>query len=110
MKIFKLWLNDYKNKKAKEPNYKFLELETIIKYEKIAEEYGISEGAKDFLKVYKRVKKPYKLKYIPIKKSRPQGHDYYSFRNYFIKSRLSQMRATKTNLFYTKGKYKGLRF
>jgi hypothetical protein len=118
MKIFKLWLNDYKNKKSRESNYKFLELETIIKYEKIAEEYGVSEVARGlkpsiksdegFLKVYKRVKKPYKLQYMPIKKSRPQGQDYYSFRNSFIKSRLGQMKAAKTKLFYTEGKYKGL--
>jgi hypothetical protein len=118
MKIFKVWLKDYKNKKEKELNYKFLPLSTITKYEKIAEEYGVSEVARGlkpstksdegFLQVYKRVEKPHKLQYIPIKKSRPQGQDYYSFRNTFIKSRLAQMKASKTPLFYKDGKYKGL--
>ena len=108
----------YKNKKEKETIYKFLPLSTITKYEKIAEEYGVSEVARGlkpsiksdegFLQVYKRVQKPYKLQYIPIKKSRPQGQDYYSFRNTFIKSRLAQMKASKTPLFYKEGKYKGL--
>lgn len=118
MKIFKEWLSDYKKKKNKEMDYKFLPLSTVIKYEKIAEEYGVSEVARGlipstktdegFLKVYKRVKKPHKLQYIPIKQSRPQGQDYYSFRNSFIKSRLGQMKASNAPLFYKEGKYKGL--
>lgn len=118
MSVFNVWLKDYKNKKDKEPNYKFLPLSTIAKYEKLAEEYGVSEVARGlkpstksdegFLKVYKRVEKPHKLQYIPIKKTRPQGQDYFSFRNSFIKSRLGQMKALKTPLFYKEGKYKGL--
>ena len=118
MKIFKIWLMDYKNKKKIQLNYDFLPLTTVIKYEKLAEEYGVSDVARGlkpstktnegFLKVYKRVKQPNKLQYIPVKKSRPQGQDYYSFRNTFIKSRLGQMKALKTPLFYTNGKYKGL--
>lgn len=118
MKVFKEWLSDYKNKKENEPNYKFLPLSTVMKYEKLAEEYGVSQVARGvvassktdegFLKVYKKIVKPYKLQYIPVKKNRPQGQDYYSFRNSFLKSRLGQMKASKTPLFYTDGKYKGL--
>ena len=118
MTIFKKWLLNYKNRKSQEPNYNFLTLEQIAKYEKIANEYGVSEVARGikpstktdegFLQVYKKVKKPYKLQYIPIKKTRPQGQDYYSFRNSFISSRLGQMKHSKTPLFYTDGKYKGM--
>jgi hypothetical protein len=118
MKIFKIWLQDYKKKKEEEPNYKFLSLSTVLKYEKIAEDFGVSKVARGlipstktdegFLKVYKKVQSPYKLQYIPVKKNKPEGQDYYSFRNSFIKSRLGQMKASKTPLFYTEGKYKGL--
>lgn len=118
MDIFKKWLLNYKNKKSQEPKYKFLSLEQIAKYEKIANEYRVSEVARGikpstktdegFLQVYKRVIKLYKLQYIPIKKDRPQGRDYYSFKNSFISSRLGQMKYSKTPLFYTKGKYKGM--
>lgn len=118
MKIFKKWLDSYKKLKEKETNYKFLPLSVIKKYEKIAEEYGVSQVARGikpssksdngFLQVYKKVKNPHKLQYIPIKKDEPNGQDYYSFRNTFIKSRLGQMKALKTPLFYKEGKYKGL--
>ena len=118
MKIFKKWLLNYKKKKEEDTNYKFLPLSTVLKYEKIAEEYGVSKVARGlmpstktdegFLKVYKKVQSPHKLQYIPVKKNKPQGQDYYSFRNSFIKSRLGQMKASKTPLFYTEGKYKGL--
>lgn len=98
MKIFKTWLLDYKNKKTKEPKYKFLSLETVMKYEKLAKEYGIKTL---FIDIYKK-NKPYKLQYIPYK----NGQDYYSYRNSLIKSKLEKI--SNSNLFYTKGKYKGL--
>jgi len=118
MIIFKNWLDTYQKQKQKEPNYKFLSVEVVKKYEKLAAEYGISEVARGikpstktdegFCKIYKQVKYPHKLQYMPVKKNKPNGQDYYSFRNTFIKSRLGQMKATKTPLFYTEGKYKGL--
>jgi hypothetical protein len=118
MNIFKEWLKNYKNKKDKEPQYDFLPLSIIKKYEKIAEEYGVSEVARGikpskktdegFLEVYKRVKNPYKLQYILTKENNYIGQDYCSFRNTFIKSRLGQIKAAKTPLFYSSGKYKGL--
>ena len=99
-----------KNKKEKETIYKFLPLSTITKYEKIAEEYGVSEVARGlkpsiksdegFLQVYKRVQKPYKLQYIPIKKSRPQGQDYYSFRNTFIGPKLEKSDKKKNRAYF----------
>lgn len=118
MNVFKEWLKNYKNKKDKEPQYDFLLLSIIKKYEKIAEEYGVSEVARGikpskitdegFLEVYKRVKNPYKLQYILTKENNFIGQDYCSFRNTFIKSRLGQIKAAKTPLFYSSGKYKGL--
>ena len=99
MKIFKKWLLNYKKKKEEDTNYKFLPLSTVLKYEKIAEEYGVSKVARGlmpstktdegFLEVYKKVQSPHKLQYIPVKKNKPDGQDYYSFRNSFIKSRLA---------------------
>ena len=118
MNIFDKWLKSYNKLKQKELNYKFLSVETVKKYEKLAAEYGVSEVARGlkprtktdegFCKVYKLVRHPHKLQYIPVKKNRPDGQDYYSFRNTFIKSRLGQMKSAKTPLFYTEGKYKGL--
>lgn len=118
MNIYKEWLKDYENKKKKEPKYDFLPLSVVIKYEKIAEEYGVSEVARGlksskktdegFLEVYKRVKNPSKLQYILTKKDNYKGQDYNSFRNTFIKARLGQIKAAKTPLFYSSGKYKGL--
>jgi hypothetical protein len=118
MDIFKKWLNSYNKLKQDEPNYKFLPVEVVKKYEKLAAEYGVSEVARGlkpstktdegFCKVYKRIKYPHKLQYIPVKKNRPDGQDYYSFRNTFIKSRLGQIKSAKTPLFYIEGKYKGL--
>jgi len=118
MNVFNEWLKDYKNKKEIEPQFEFLPLSIIKKYEKIAEEYGVSEVARGikpskktdegFLEVYKRVKTPYKLQYILTKKNNYTGQDYCSFRNSFIKSRLGQIKAAKTPLFYSSGKYKGL--
>ena len=118
MKIFKKWLLNYKKKKEEDTNYKFLPLSMVLKYEKIAEEYGVSKVARGlmpstktdegFLEVYKKVQSPHKLQYIPVKKNKPEGQDYYSFRNSFLKSRLGQTKASKTPLFYTEGKYKGL--
>ena len=57
---------------------------------------------KYFLNVYKKIKKPYKLKYIPINK--PSGYDYYSYRNHVITSILKKIKK----LYYTSGKYKDL--
>jgi len=108
MYIFKNWLKSYNQLKENEPNYKFLSIEIIKKYEKLAKEFGIKLNNKtdeEFYKVYKKVKYPYKLQYIPIKKNKPYGQDYYSYRNTLIKSKLPLI---KNNLFYTEGKYKGL--
>jgi hypothetical protein len=115
MVIFKKWLNKYpKLRKYEDKNYKFLTLKQIKKYENI---YKVSEVArgikkgtktdKGFLEMYKQVKKPHKLQYIPIKANKPEGQDYWSYRIGFINARLGQMKAQKTPLYYPDGKYKG---
>lgn len=120
MKIFKNWLKKYPKLKANEDkNYKFLSLEQIAKYKKIAEIYKISKVArgikkatrtdKGFLQIYSNVGgKSNKLQYIPVKSDKPDGQDYWSYRIGFINSRLGQMKKTSTPLYYTFGKYKDL--
>jgi hypothetical protein len=118
MIIFEKWLGEYKKlKKEEDKNYKFLTLEQIKKYEKIADIYKVSEVArglkkgtktdKGFLEMYKEVGgKEYKLQYIPVKSNKPDGQDYWSYRIGFIHSRLGQMKKQNTPLYYLDGKYK----
>ena len=118
MVIFKRWLDKYpKLKDYEDKNYKFLTLEQIKKYEKIAEIYKVSEIArgikkgiktdKGFLQMYKEVNgKANKLQYIPIKSNKPDGQDYWSYRIGFINSRLGQIKTHDTPLYYPNGKYK----
>ncbi len=119
MKVFMNFMVKYKKeKKEQDKLYPFLSLDIIKSYEKLAQKYRVSEVARGvkpsvktdmgFLKMLKHVSHPNKLQYIPIKKSNSQGEDYWSYRINFIKSRLAQMKASDTPLFYTDGKYKGL--
>ena len=112
------FLTQIELKKDEDKKYKFLTLKQIKKYEKIAKIYKVSEVArgikkgtktdKGFLEMYKKVNgKANKLQYIPIKENKPEGQDYWSYRIGFINSRLGQMRAQKTPLYYSDGKYKG---
>ena len=106
MDIFQKWLKKYpKLKKYEDKNYKFLTLEQIEKYEKIAETYKVSGIVKgiNFLQMYKDVDgKSNKLQYIPINPKKPDGLDYWSYRIKFIKSKQN------TPLYYLNGKYKNL--
>jgi hypothetical protein len=120
MKIFESWLKKYpKLKTQEEKEFPWIPLKKILDYEKIAETFGVSEVARGlkkgirtdngFLQVYKEVDgKAYKLQYIPIKSTKPEGQDYWSYRIGFIKSRLGQMKHSSTPLYYTEGKYLGL--
>ena len=105
MVIFKKWLNKYpKLRKYEDKKYKFLTLKQIEKYEKIYKvARGIKKGSKmdkGFLEMYKQVKKPHKLQYIPIKANKLEGQDYWSYRIEFINAILGQMKAQKTPLYY----------
>jgi hypothetical protein len=118
MKVFMNFLYKYKKeKKEQDKLYPFIPLDIIKSYEKLAQKYRVSEVARGvkpsiktdmgFLKMLKHVSHPNKLQFIPIKKSNPQGEDYWSYRINFIKSRLAQMKSTNTPLFYSDGKYSG---
>ena len=120
MKISHKWLKDYpKLRKKEDSKYQWLQLETIEKYESIANIYKVSQVArgikkgtrtdKGFLEMYKEVLgKKNKLQYIPVKKNKPNGQDYWSYRIGFINSRLGQMTKAKTPLYYKSGVYKDL--
>jgi hypothetical protein len=105
MVVFKLWLDKYGKKKDIENKYKdFLSLDVIASYEKLADDYNINDKYKDFLKVYKKIKKPYKLQYILANNK----EDYYSYRINLIKSILQKIKQNNNKLFYTSGKNAGL--
>jgi hypothetical protein len=106
MNIFNIWLNNYKKIKEKENNkYKFLSLSDIEPYENLVNEYNINNKYKEFLKIYKNVKKSYKLQYILT----PQKEqDYYSYRITIINSILQKIKQNKTKLFYTTGTHAGM--
>ncbi len=120
MVLFKKWLKNYsKLKKEEDKKYPWLSLKTIAKYEKIAELYGVSEVARGlkkgtrtehgFLEMYKKVGgKANKLQYIPVKKNKPEGQDYWSYRISFLNSRMGQIKHSRSPLYYTEGKFKGL--
>lgn len=104
MVIFKQWLDKYKNKKDKENKYiDFLSLDVIASYERLADEYNINDKYKDFLKEYKKIKKPYKLQYILANNK----EDFYSFRINLIKSILQKIKQNNNKLFYISGKNAG---
>jgi len=105
MVIFKNWLNLYIKNKDKENKYKdFLSLDVIASYEKLTDEYNINDKYKNFLKIYKKIKKPYKLQYMLAN----NNEDYYSFRINLIKSILQKIKQNNNKLFYTSGKNIGL--
>ena len=59
--------------------------------------------------MYKKVGgKASKLQYIPVRKNKPTNNDYYSYRINFINSRMGQIRHSKSQLYYTEGKFKGM--
>lgn len=114
MKIFKKWLNEYKIKNvvSKKDNYEFLPLRVIKKYEPLAEKYKVSEvcrgvkkaktSDKGFLVVYKEIggkTHKNKLKNIPVKKTKPNGVDWYRKRDVQIKAKLSQIERMNLKLF-----------
>ena len=119
IKIFSKWLKNYPILKKKEDTlYPWLSVKKINEFVELASEYNVGEVSrgikpstktdKGFYQMYKEVGNPYKLQYIPIKKNKPDGQDYWSYRISFIKSRLGQMKKTNDLLYYSKGKYKGL--
>ena len=116
MRVFKTWIKKHRKDK---PTYDYLKLDLVKTYEKLADEYNISRVARGlkppsktsrgFLEVYKKARgKKAKLPFIPTFKDNPEGQDYDSYIESFLNARLGQMKAAKTKLYYTSGKYKGL--
>lgn len=78
MKIFKTWLKNYQS----DNKFPFLDIKSIIKYEDLAGKYNIDTT---FLNIYKKYNdKPYKLQYVLLDDNKPNGYDYWSYRNYIL--------------------------
>ena len=116
MKVFKKWLDNRKNNNN---DYPYLKLSLVKKYEKLAEEYNISLKSRGlekpttsdegFLVVYKRLKgNSNKLKKCLVKKSVPNGIDWFQKRNNQVKAKYGQAKKMKLKLFHESGKYKDL--
>lgn len=123
MKIFANWLKKYKNKKSKIKNMdietNWLPYSLVHKFEKLADYYNISRGARGlekpttsdegFVRIYEKVKGNYKkLKNIPLRKDKPDGANWYQMRNVRVKAKSGQMKTMKIPLYHTSGKLKGL--
>ena len=98
--------------------FSFLDIKTIKKYYKLADYYKVSEIArglkkaktsdKGFLEVYKKNSDKEKIKNIPLKKTNPQGANWYNTRINRIKAKLGQMKTMNIKFFHEDGKLKGL--
>ena len=121
MKVFKVWLDNYKNMKKEESGnkYPFLKLWIIRSYEKLAKYYNISLKARGiekpttsdegFLVVYRRFKGNInKLKNCPIRKDKPNGDNWFNKRNNQVKAKYSQAKKMKLKLFHDDGDLKNL--
>ena len=94
-------------------NYPYLPYSLVHKYEKLADKYGISKGARGleqpktsdegFVRVYEKAKKPEKLKTIPIKKSVKNGIDWFTARENRVKAKLGQMKKMGIPFYDEKG-------
>ncbi len=96
--ISKSLLDDIIKKKV-EPE--FLPYQIVHHFEKLADKYNISKGARGlekpvtsdegFVRVYEKVKDPKKLASIPVKKSNPNGANWLQTRNNRVRAKLGQM-------------------
>ena len=109
MKIFEKWLKINNKIRIK---YPYLRIDIIKKFEKIAESRNISRVARGidkpiksdygFLVMYKKIKNPAKLAFIPVKKTKPSGNDYDSMREKFLNARSKQIKG-KNGLYNENG-------
>jgi len=118
--IYKKWIIKYKSenllKKLSKP---YLTPRQISDLEFLAEYYNISRKARGlekpttsdigFLVIWRKVNGDKKqLRIIPVKEKVPYGQTWDKQRNNFINRRLSMIKNSKDNLYYTSGHYKGL--
>jgi hypothetical protein len=115
--VFKDWLDDYKKRNRKNEMWKYLPLDVVDNFEKLADYYDISRKARGlekpvksdigFLPVYRKVKGETKaLRTIPIKKSIPYGQTWDKHRNNYCKRRKSMFKSY--GLYHKDGPLKGL--
>ena len=98
------------NKQIEPP---FLPYNLVHKYEKLADYYNISRGARGlekpvtsdegFVRVYERVKKSKDLEKIPVKKAKPQGANWLQTRNNRVRAKLGQLMKMKIPWFDKNG-------
>lgn len=99
--------------------FPYISLKTADLFDKYAELRKVSEVARGkkkskqsdmgFMQAYRKVKgKQDKLRGFPIKKSKPEGQDWWIRRENFCARHLAQMKKNKRPNFEKTGKYKGL--
>ena len=118
LKIFEKWMSDYKKNKKGGGDYKFIDINLIKYFDKLAKYYKISEIArglkkakttdKGFLQVFKKNSDAKKLKDIPVKSTNPDGANWYDTRNNRLNAKIGQMNKMKLKYFHDDGKLKGL--
>ena len=91
-------INNILDKKINPP---FLPYKLVHKFEKLADYYNISRGARGlekpktsdegFVRVYEKYSNSKKLEKIPIKKSNPNGANWLQARNNRVRAKLGQM-------------------
>ena len=85
--------------KKKDPE--FLPYSLVHKFEKLADYYNISRGArglekpktsdKGFVRVFEDEQNPLKLEKIPVKKNKPDGANWLQTRNNRVRAKLGQL-------------------
>ena len=120
IQVYEKWLKEYHHKKQKGGNnyYPFLNHDIIHYFDTLAEYYDISKRArglekplttnKGFLQVYLKNSNKNKLKNIPVKKSNPNGANWYQTRINRLNAKLGQMKLQKIPFFHESGILKGL--
>jgi len=112
---FNKGIENIQNKNVEPP---FLPYSLVHKYEKLADYYNISRGARGlehpvtsdegFVRVYEKAKTPLKLESLPLKKSRPDGANWLQTRNNRVRAKLGQMMKMKIPFFHEDGPLKGI--
>ena len=106
-KIYKKWLSQHGG------GYPFLKMDFIKKFYPLANKYKVSEKArglkkpktsdKGFLQVYSKVKNPNELKDCPVKKSKPDGANWFKTRENRLNAKMGQMKSMNIKYFDKEG-------
>lgn len=111
-------MNKIKNVLEKKIDPPFLSYDIVHKFEKLADYYNISRGARGlekpktsdegFVRVYERMKDPKKLEKCPVRISNPGGANWLQARNNRVRAKLGQMVKMNIPFFHEDGPLKGL--